>query len=418
MIIRGASVFGPDLHFHTGQDIVIRDGVFTAAGQNQTAPGEEAAEGSRILPGEEIVDGSGCYAIPGLIDIHFHGAMGQDVCDGTPEAFETIAAYEASIGVTSICPATLTLPVEELCQVLRTGAEFSRRLKRAAGDQRLQLMADLIGFNMEGPFISHVKKGAQNEKYILRCDADIAQRFLDASEGLVKLIGLAPEENPDFESYIHKMKDRVRISLAHTNADYETARRAFDAGACHAVHLYNAMSGLSHREPGVVGAALDSPHVCAELICDGVHVHPAAVRAAFRLFGPERIVLISDSLRATGMPDGQYMLGGQEIVKRGSVCRLAGSGSPSETGTDSVAAGSLAGSVTNLADCVRTAVREMEIPLEEAVAAATINAARAIGEDARYGSIEPGKIGNVVLLKTDPALALQAVILRGQVLGK
>lgn len=335
MVIRGASVFGPDLHFHTGQDIVIRDGVFTAVSQNLTAPGEEAAESSRLLPGEEIVDGSGCYAIPGLIDIHFHGAMGQDVCDGTPGAFETIAAYEASIGVTSICPATLTLPAEELCGILKTGAEFARKQRSAA--QEIGGKAGLIGFNMEGPFISHSKKGAQNEQFILQCDAGIAQQFLDASEGLVKLIGIAPEENPDFESFIDQMKGKVRISLAHTGADYAAAKRAFDAGACHAVHLFNAMTGLSHRDPGVVGAAVESPHVYAEMICDGVHIHSAMVRAAFKLFGPERIVLISDSMRA-------------------------------------------------------------------------------IGEDTHYGSIEPGKAGNVVLLRQSPALDLQAVILRGKVL--
>lgn len=411
MIIRSASVFGPDLQFHTGQDIVIRDGVFTAVPQNQAVSGEEPAEEYPLLPGEEIVDGSGCYAIPGLIDIHFHGAMGQDVCDGTAEAFETIAAYEASIGVTAICPATLTLPVEELCGILKTGAEFARRQQEAGQRETGQRSAaqgtggtaGLIGFNMEGPFISHLKKGAQNEQYILHCDAETAQQFLDASEGLVKLIGIAPEENPDFESFIAQMKDRVRISLAHTGADYTAAKRAFDAGACHAVHLFNAMTGLSHRDPGVVGAAAESPHVYAEMICDGVHIHPMMVRAAFKLFGPERIVLISDSMRATGMPDGSYVLGGLEARKKGKECRLAENQA-------------IAGSVTNLPDCLRTAVLEMGIPLEQAIAAATINAARAIGEDARYGSIEPGKAGNIILLRQSPALELQAVILRGEVL--
>ena len=160
--------------------------------------------------------------------------------------------------------------------------------------------ADLVGINMEGPFISRVKKGAQNEDYIIPCDVSVCESFLEASRGLVKIIGLAPEENPNFRQYIASVKDRVRVSLAHTNADYETAMAAFEAGACHAVHLFNAMPPMSHRSPGVVGAVRDSDQVMAELICDGNHVHPAVVRAAFDMLGEERIILISDSLRACG----------------------------------------------------------------------------------------------------------------------
>lgn len=380
MRIVNAKVFGPDGAFHTGQEIVIRDGLFQSAADLD----------------DEVLDAAGTLAIPGLVDIHFHGALGQDVCDGTMEAYEKIAAYEASQGIPAICPATLTLSVETLERVLSVGAAF-------AGHKDAH-HADLVGFNMEGPFISPAKKGAQNERYIKRADPALVDRFLAASKGLVKIIGLAPEENPGFEDYIRQVKDKVVVSLAHTNADYDTAKRAFDAGARHAVHMYNAMTGLNHRAPGVVGAISDSPWVSAEIICDGIHIHPAAVRAAFRLNGADRMVFISDSLRATGMEDGEYDLGGQMTVKEGRYCRMK-------------AGGSIAGSVTNLADCMRYAVQHMEIPLETAISCATMHPARVIGADGAYGSIEPGKKGDVVLLRDDATLRTVQVIKDGVVIA-
>ena len=388
MQICGASVFGEDFKFHE-EDIRIRDGVF--------APSDESASPDNGAAGQEeeiVLRADDCYAIPGLIDIHFHGALNADVCDEDPAAFEKIAAYEASAGITAICPATLTLPVPVLEHVLSLGAAFAAAPHPGA---------DLVGFNMEGPFISRVKRGAQNEKYIMRCDVQTAERFYQASGGLLKIIGLAPEENPGFEAFIRNVRKKMRVSLAHTNADYDTAMQAFSAGASHAVHLYNAMSGLNHREPGVVGAVSDSPSVFAEIITDGIHVHPAAVRAAFRMNGEERMVLISDSLRCTGMPDGDYLLGGQTVVKKGRHCTLKKEGN-------------LAGSVSNLADCMRTAVLEMNIPLETAVRCASINPARAIGIDDRRGSIEAGKRADVVLLRKDSALSLAAVVKDGKVI--
>ena len=157
---------------------------------------------------------------------------------------------------------------------------------------------------MEGPFISEAKKGAQDARNIIRCDAEVCRRFLEASEGLVKFVGIAPECNPEAVDFIREMKGDVQISLAHTNADYDSAMAAFQAGASHAVHLYNAMPPFTHRAPGVVGAVADNPQVDAEIICDGVHIHPAAVRATFQMLGADRMILISDSMRATGMPDG------------------------------------------------------------------------------------------------------------------
>lgn len=387
MKIINGSVFTPEFRFEE-KSVLIRNGRFMRMDPDLPDP-EDSVEA------EAVVDASGCFVIPGLVDIHFHGCMGADFCDGTREAIASIARYEASQGVTAICPATLTLPVETLKDVLRCAADYAD--ERHGPDE-----ADLVGINMEGPFISRVRKGAQNGAYIIPCDISVCESFLEASRGLVKIAGLAPEENPGFRSYIAAMKDQVRISLAHTDADYETSMAAFEAGACHAVHLFNAMPPMSHRAPGVVGAVRDSKAVMAELICDGNHIHPAVVRAAFDMLGEERIVLISDSLRACGMGDGRMMLGGQEVEVHGTRATLAGSGA-------------LAGSVCSLTRCLQIAVKRMNVPLEYAVRCATYNPARAIGIQDAYGSIEAGRKADCVLLNRQD-LSVQAVVKDGRLL--
>ena len=383
---------------------------------------------------DNVLDGKGAYAIPGLIDLHFHGCVGDDFCDGDKEAIRRIAEYEVSVGVTAIAPATMTLPVAELENILKTAAAYKKEYEEDSScigekmkdeDEQAQNMeakqqnitdeacdalkatvvsakvknkkrADFVGINMEGPFISPVKKGAQDERNIIPCNEKIAQKFLDASDNLVKFIGIAPEENTI--SFIKNMKDTVNISLAHTNADYESAKVAFDAGANHAVHLFNAMPAFTHREPGVVGAVSDSEHVMAEIICDGVHIHPSMVRAAFKMMGADRMIFISDSMRATGMPDGQYTLGGLDVKVRGNRATL-------------VSDGALAGSVTNLADCMRTAITKMGIPLETAIACATKNPAISLGIYDERGSISVGKKADILLL--DKNLTLKTVIKDG-----
>lgn len=392
MIIKNVKVYTEEQKFVPGEIVVRGDRIAEVH-----AEGEKGLTGTESLENEEaedaVVDGEGAYAIPGLIDLHFHGCVGADVCDGTPEALKKIAQYEASIGVTAIAPATMTLPVEELEQILQNAAAYKKTQKPG------QFEADLLGLNMEGPFISPVKKGAQDEKNIVPCNVEIAKRFLKASEGLVKFIGIAPEESSEAVAFIKEMKDFVDISLAHTNADYDTAMAAFAAGANHAVHLYNAMPAFTHRAPGVIGAVADSKHVMAEMICDNVHIHPAVVRATFAMMGANRMILISDSMRATGMPDGTYTLGGLDVSVNGNRATL-------------VDGGALAGSVTNLMDCMRTVVKVMEIPLETAVACATANPARCLGVYDTYGSISEGKKADIVLLDED--LTLKMVIKDGQ----
>ncbi len=389
MIIRNVKVYTEDKEFVDGE-IVIHDGRIEKAGPAVTRQDE--------MDTETILDGEGCFAIPGLIDLHFHGCKGYDFCDGTKEAIGKIAEYEASVGVTAISPATMTLPVNELEEILAVAADYKKEAQTESGTGKSASGADLVGVNMEGPFISEEKKGAQDERNIITCDEDVCRRFLEASEGLVKFVGIAPERNANAAEFIRNMKDKVHISLAHTNADYDTAMAAFDAGADHAVHLYNAMPASTHRKPGVVGAVSDSGHVNAEMICDGVHIHPSVVRATFKMLGADRIVLISDSMRATGMPDGQYTLGGLDVNVADGRATL-------------VSNGALAGSATNLMECMKTVVQKMGIPLETAVACATRNPARCLGIEKDYGSLAPGKKGNVVLLDAD--LKLRAVVKDG-----
>lgn len=380
MIIDNVYVFTPDKAFVKGGIILDGDKI------RQVYEEKDAPQ----LNGD-VLDGKGCYAIPGLIDLHFHGCKGDDFCDGDKAAIGRIAEYEASVGVTAIAPATMTLPVEELEQILHTAAEYKKETK----DCR---KADFLGINMEGPFISPAKKGAQDARNILPCNVEICDRFLKASEGLVKFIGIAPEESEHAAEFIREVHERVNVSLAHTNADYDTAMEACRAGANHAVHLYNAMPTFTHRAPGVVGAVFDSKDVMAEIICDGIHIHPSVVRATFQMMGADRMILISDSMRATGMSDGQYTLGGLDVKVVGRLATL-------------VSDGAIAGSATNLMDCMRTVVKKMELPLETAVACATINPARSLGVEEQYGSLEAGKKAHVVLLDQD--LELKAVIKDG-----
>lgn len=346
---------------------------------------------SDISGDSEEIDADGCLMIPGLFDIHFHGCAGYDFCDATAEALVHMAAYELKHGVTSICPASMTLSEEALTRICKNAVSY-RNAWRPGHTSRL------CGIHLEGPFISGKKKGAQNPDWVTDPDPELFGRLLEASGGLIKLVTIAPELEGAME-FIRRFSPEVRISLGHTDCDYETALGAFAAGASHMTHLFNAMPPFTHRSPGPIGAGFDRPDVTAELICDGVHVEPAAVRAAFALFGDDRMILISDSMRATGMPDGAYTLGGLSVSVHGSRAVLKD--------------GTLAGSVTNLLDCMRVSVRKMKIPLESAVKAVTVNPARAVGEDRAYGSIEVGKYADFLLLDAD-TLELKRVFSHGR----
>ena len=336
----------------------------------------------------EVLDATGLYVIPGLTDIHFHGCVGYDFCDGTQEAIEKMAEYQLENGITTICPASMTFSEEQLAAIFANAASYSN-----------ENGATLVGINMEGPFISMEKKGAQNGAYIHRPDAEMFFRLQDAANGLIKLVDIAPEVDGAMEC-IEAIKDSVRVSVAHTNADFEVAEEAFTKGASHVTHLYNAMKPYTHRAPGVIGAACDNEKVMVELICDGVHSHPSTVRTTFKMFSDDRVILISDSMMACGLEDGQYTLGGQAVTVKGNLATLT-------------ELGNIAGSVTNLMKCMRKAVKEMQIPLESAVKCATANPAKAIGIFDQYGSLTPGKAADVVLLDKD--LEIRYVIKSGKV---
>jgi N-acetylglucosamine-6-phosphate deacetylase len=361
-------------------------GCLYLVGERIAAPAEYEASDAK----ERILDANGCYVIPGLTDIHFHGCMGSDCCDGTEEAFRTMAEYELGCGVTSITPATMTMSEEVLAQICRTAGDFS--------DEN---GADFCGLYMEGPFISLGKKGAQNEKYIHRADAGMFERLQKAADGKIRTVVVAPETEGAME-FIRSCRGQVNISLAHTEADYETAVEALANGASQVTHLYNAMPPFTHRAPGLVGAAADDASCMAELICDGIHIHPAVVRTTFKMFGDDRIILISDTMRAAGLADGLYDLGGQQVTVTGNRAVLAD--------------GTIAGSVTNLMDCMRTAVQQMGVPLASAVKCAAVNPAKAVGILEDYGTLTPGKYANVVLL--DETLAVRDVIHRGKMVQK
>lgn len=382
MVIKNASVYTEDGIFIPG-DIFIQGRYFT------TPLGTE----------DRTIDGSGCYAIPGLTDIHFHGCAGHDFSDGSIEAIQSMTEYEASVGVTGIVPAAMTLSEKELLTVCRAAEAYDRKRKcDHAGE--IYGQSRLYGIRMEGPFLSHKKKGAQNQAYLRAPDIALYDRLQKASGNLIRLLDIAPELDGAIE-LIGKLQEDAIISLAHTEADYETAMLAFERGASQVTHLYNAMNGYTHREPGLIGAAADRESVRVELICDGVHVHPAAVRTTFKIFGDDRIIFISDSMRAAGLGDGLYTLGGQPVNVTGKRAVLQD--------------GTIAGSVTNLTDCMRVAVLEMDVPLTSAVKCAAVNPAKSIGVYDRAGSITPGKLANVLLLEKED-LATRHVILEGEVI--
>lgn len=374
MFFKNARIFGADFQFHTGAFEVKPDGTFGVIFP-ETVP-------------EEAVDLQGATVIPGLCDVHNHGNSGADFSDGDYDGLVTIAKYLASVGVTSFAPASMTLPYETLKKAFATG--------RKLADEQPAGCARIMGIQMEGPYFSEKKKGAQNGAYLKNPDFEGFKELYEGCGGLVRIVDIAPEL-PGAEEFVEQAKALCTVSVAHTDSDYDHAKRAFDAGATHLTHLYNGMPGIHHRNPGVIPAAAENPNVRAEIICDGMHIHPASVRLAFSIFGGQRMILISDALRCCGMPDGEYELGGQQVFLRGGIAKLAD--------------GTIAGSATNLFECMRRAI-SFGICEEDAVRAATFNPACALGVQDKIGSIESGKLAD--FLVCSPDYAQVSVYLGGQ----
>lgn len=346
----------------------------------------EIAEKIEEKAGEKIIDAGFKKVIPGLIDIHTHGSRGFDTCDNIYDGFKTITKYMADNGITSYMPTTMTLSKEALVDIMKTVKKFKDEQEEGCYIQ---------GINMEGPYFNMAKKGAQNGDYIMDPDFDHFMEIYEACGGIIKIVGVAPEL-PGAEEFIKKASKLCTVSIGHTNAKYEDAVKAIESGATHTIHLFNAMPGYTHREPGVIGAIMDS-ECTAELICDGIHIHPAVIRNTFKTLGDDRVVLISDSMKACGMEDGMYDLGGQDVIVKGNLATLKD--------------GTIAGSATNVMQCMRNVVK-FGILLENAVKAATINPAKVIGVDDICGSIKEGKNADIVILEEN--LDISKIIIKGK----
>ena len=365
MFYKNARIFCEDQTFRMGAFEVTEEGTF-----------------GKILPETvpaDAIDLQGATVIPGLVDVHIHGALGSDFSDGDYEGLVSMCRYLANEGITSVSPASMTLPYDVLEKAFANG--------RKVADNRPEGCARLVGVQMEGPYFSEKKKGAQNGAYLKNPDFEGFKALYDGCQGLIRIVDLAPEL-PGAEEFIEKAKALCTVSIAHTDAAYEDAAMAFKAGATHLTHLYNAMPSIHHRNPGVIPAAVENPNVRCELICDGLHAHPSAVRLAFTMFGKERIVLVSDAVRCCGLPDGEYELGGQAIFLAGGIAKLAN--------------GTIAGSATNLYKCMRLAM-EFGIPEEDAVRAASYNPACALGLQDQIGTISTGKYADFVVCTPDYA---------------
>ena len=368
MILKNAWIVDDD--FQTVKaDIEIQNGLIAAVGE---------------LTGDEELDFAGQTILPGFIDIHTHGGMLADCSSGKAEDVQTVSRHLAAHGVTSFCPTTMTLPEDRLQSAF---AAVRACMGREEG-------AYIHGVNMEGPYISHKKKGAQEGEYIRKPDREEFRRLNDICP--ICLVDVAPEIEGAL-AFAEEASKLCTVSAAHTAASYEQALAGFAHGFTHATHLFNAMTPIQNRKPGVPTAVFDSDTVTAELICDGFHNHPAVLRMAFRLLGRDRAVAVSDAMMAAGAGDGTYTLGGQTVFVKGGKATLAD--------------GTIAASTTNLFDEYKNLLR-FGIEPQQALRACTINPARVIGADKATGSIAVGKRADLIVI--DQNMDLTAVFVKGK----
>lgn len=333
---------------------------------------------------KEVIDASGLTLIPGLIDIHTHGTNGFDTLDGDFNAYKQMSKSYAKNGVTSFLFTTMTVSENVLISKLKVLSDYIDSNGPFAYSH---------GIYLEGPFISKDRKGAQDEKYIRKPDYSLLEKLNVVSGDKIKIVAIAPEEENSYD-FINAAKNKYVVSIAHTNADYETAKTAIKSGCNNITHLFNAMPPLNHRNPGTVGAAFESD-IYTELICDGFHIHPSVIKTVFEI-KKDKVILISDSMSAAGMKDGKYSLGGQAVNVKNGIALL-------ENGT-------IAGSTTNLLQCVKNCI-DFGVDNILAIKAATINPASLLGIDNITGSISLGKFSDFILI--DDNFNLMKVFVKG-----
>jgi N-acetylglucosamine-6-phosphate deacetylase len=373
--------FTPTTEIHDA-GILIRDGVIETIG-----PRDDLT----VPQGAQEIQASGKIAVPGFIDVHIHGAGGHDVMEGTEEALSTVARTLAAHGTTSFVATTVTASPDSICASAEGIARYIT-LQQQAEDNRAQV----LGVHFEGPFISPVRRGVHPTEWITLPSAGLLQRFTEAAGGYAQILTIAPELLGAMPCIDAARNAGLVVAMGHTDATYEQARAAIAHGARHAVHVYNAMRPFTHRDSGVIGAVLTSPDVTAELIADGVHVDETAMRILLQAKGAAGVILISDGISATGMPDGKYILGTFEVTVAGGVCRNA--------------EGKLAGSTLTLDRALRNIVN-LGIPLPDALRMLTLNPATLLGIEFKKGSLRTGADADILLL--DESLNLTQTWTRG-----
>ncbi len=355
--------------------IVLKDRILDGAALAFDDKISGTVDKNEVPAGAEVIDAHGGYVAPGLVDIHIHGYLGEDTSDGNAEGIYKMANGVMKNGVTSFCPTTMTVSMDEINAALDTVRSLKDKSKAWDG-------AQILGVNLEGPFINPKKKGAQAETHIKAPDAD----FIIKNSDIICVATMAPEMEDGYDA-IRKIRENsdVAVSVGHTDATFEETVCAVEAGATHITHLFNAQTPLHHRNPGVVGAAL-LKNVTTELIADTFHVHKGIFELLARVKGDD-LVLITDCTRAGGMPDGEYTLGGQPIFVKGVKCLL-------EDGT-------IAGSVLKLNDAVKNLRDNTSLPFHKVVAAASLAPARAIGVHDKKGSLDIGKDADIIITDAD-----------------
>lgn len=368
--------------------IILKDGILENSAVLYTDRIEGIVPADKVPGACQVIDAEGGFVSPGFIDVHIHGYLGKDVCDGEEESIRTISKGLIANGVTGYLPTTMTVDMAVIKKSLGVLRDLKEESKAWDG-------SEILGAHAEGPFISEAKKGAQDPKYILKPDAGFVKEYAD----IIKIISLAPEEDTESFDAIREIRKEtdVVISMGHTSADYDTAMKGVANGVRHATHLFNAMTALAHRAPGVVTAALDSDVSC-ELIVDTFHVSPALYDLVYKMKG-RKLCFITDCLPAGGLPYGEYTLGGNKIIYRDIVCRL-------EDGT-------VAGSVLKMNRGVWNVYTNSAIPLWECVNCASLNPATVIGAHDKKGSIEIGKDADLVILS--PAFDVLKTIKKGDI---